>query len=391
MRDICIIGAGIVGASVAYHLSQSPDVRVTIVDAGFPGAGTTEAGTGWITARGSKDIPYRQLRLLGMEEHRRLADIFSFNTWLNAGGTLQSQDADEHFEAVVEDCKEVGFPVELYTARQVNAQLERNLVFNEPDMLLAHFPTEFTVMGAEAARALTDAAINTGAVGHFGSRVTAIELTEAHKHNIIFNDGSSFQVDVVVNAAGAKADQIAAYYGIYMPLAPQPGMTIRALADGNPLSRMFIMKDLVIKPERPGVVRLRSLMGWKTTDGSAATANSYTGGMARDDFIDFVISQARATFHNHLNLRPYGIFSGVRPIPADGLPRVGAVASVPGYYDAVMHSGGTLGPLIGRILADEILTGETDDILSTFRPDRFLTTQSTQSSETVGSDEYAEL
>ncbi|NEB74599.1 FAD-binding oxidoreductase, partial [Streptomyces sp. SID14478] len=60
-----------------------------------------------------------------------------------------------------------------------------------------------------------------------------------------------------------------------------------------------------------------------------------------------------------------------RPVPADGFPSVGAVPSVPGYYEAVSHSGITLGPVIGRLLAAEILDGERDDLLADFRPERF--------------------
>jgi glycine/D-amino acid oxidase-like deaminating enzyme len=47
------------------------------------------------------------------------------------------------------------------------------------------------------------------------------------------------------------------------------------------------------------------------------------------------------------------------------------VASVPGYYEAVSHSGITLGPVIGRLLASEIISGEGDAMLADFRPDRF--------------------
>ena len=60
-----------------------------------------------------------------------------------------------------------------------------------------------------------------------------------------------------------------------------------------------------------------------------------------------------------------------RPIPGDGFPSVGAVPSVPGYYEAVSHSGITLGPVIGRLLAAEILGGERDELLADFRPERF--------------------
>ena len=62
---------------------------------------------------------------------------------------------------------------------------------------------------------------------------------------------------------------------------------------------------------------------------------------------------------------------GVRPVPEDGVSCVGAVFGIPGYYEAVTHSGVTLGPLIGRLLAREILTGDIDPMLAPFRPDRF--------------------
>ena len=65
---------------------------------------------------------------------------------------------------------------------------------------------------------------------------------------------------------------------------------------------------------------------------------------------------------------------GLRPVPADGHSCVGALSGIPGYYDAVTHSGVTLGPLVGRLLAREILTGEVDPLIAPFRPDRFPST-----------------
>lgn len=60
-----------------------------------------------------------------------------------------------------------------------------------------------------------------------------------------------------------------------------------------------------------------------------------------------------------------------RPIPADGFPSVGALPSTPGYYEAVSHNGITLGPVIGRLLASEILSGRRAAMLADFRPERF--------------------
>jgi glycine/D-amino acid oxidase-like deaminating enzyme len=58
-------------------------------------------------------------------------------------------------------------------------------------------------------------------------------------------------------------------------------------------------------------------------------------------------------------------------MPADGYPSVGAVAELPGYYEAVTHSGVTLGPLIGRLLAELILADRIDPLLEPYSPNRF--------------------
>ena len=59
------------------------------------------------------------------------------------------------------------------------------------------------------------------------------------------------------------------------------------------------------------------------------------------------------------------------PILDDGLPCVGAVSAVPGYFEAVTDYGVTLAPLIGRSLADTILGRGGNPLLEPFSPDRF--------------------
>src|SRR5262249_61880656 len=63
---------------------------------------------------------------------------------------------------------------------------------------------------------------------------------------------------------------------------------------------------------------------------------------------------------------------GVRPMPPDKHPIVGAIAGLPGFYVVVSHSGVTLGPLWGRIAAAEILDGADDPPLPPDRPGRLL-------------------
>jgi glycine/D-amino acid oxidase-like deaminating enzyme len=61
----------------------------------------------------------------------------------------------------------------------------------------------------------------------------------------------------------------------------------------------------------------------------------------------------------------------MRPIPGDGFPSVGAVPGLSGYYEAITHSGITLGIIVGRLLAREIADGTVDDLMKSFRPGRF--------------------
>jgi glycine/D-amino acid oxidase-like deaminating enzyme len=62
---------------------------------------------------------------------------------------------------------------------------------------------------------------------------------------------------------------------------------------------------------------------------------------------------------------------GVRPMPPDGHPILGPLPGLAGFYTAVTHSGVTLGPLLGRLIAAEILTGTPEPRLAPYRPERF--------------------
>ena len=68
--------------------------------------------------------------------------------------------------------------------------------------------------------------------------------------------------------------------------------------------------------------------------------------------------------YDHLTL-------GYRPMPQDGLPVAGHSPGNPDVYIAVMHSGVTLAPIMGRYISQEILNDDLIDELAPYRPDRF--------------------
>jgi len=62
---------------------------------------------------------------------------------------------------------------------------------------------------------------------------------------------------------------------------------------------------------------------------------------------------------------------GVRPMPADRHTIAGRIPGLDNAWVIATHSGVTLGPLLGRLLSDEILGGVSHATLAPFRPERF--------------------
>jgi glycine/D-amino acid oxidase-like deaminating enzyme len=166
----------------------------------------------------------------------------------------------------------------------------------------------------------------------------------------------------VVNAAGPEADKVAALIGRALPLEPKEGLLLRLSAEATPIGRIVHSPYVNLRPDASGrVVVHHSSIDQKLED----------AGALEDSLCRELLESARRVVPALENAKVEDVRIGVRPMPEDGLPCVGSVPEIPGYYEAVTHSGVTLGPLLGRLLAREILADEVDGLISPFRPDRF--------------------
>ena len=68
-------------------------------------------------------------------------------------------------------------------------------------------------------------------------------------------------------------------------------------------------------------------------------------------------------------------FAGIRPLPQDGKPYLGAVKYVPGLFVATSHSGITLSPVHGKVISELILDGGTEVRIDSYRPERHMADQ----------------
>jgi glycine/D-amino acid oxidase-like deaminating enzyme len=130
-----------------------------------------------------------------------------------------------------------------------------------------------------------------------------------------------------------------------------------------PLGRIVHSQWVNLRPDGPRHLLVHHTLVDETLENDA--------GETEDSLCQELLKRARQVVPALNAATVENILVGIRPVPNDGRSCVGAVSAVPGYYEAVTHSGVTLGLLIGRLLAQEILTGEVDALISPFRPDRF--------------------
>ncbi len=352
-RQVLVVGAGIVGASIAWHLVRA-GVRVTIVEAGEPGGLATRNSWAWINASWGNPEPYFRLRVRAMAEWRRLeAELLGIRVdW--TGGLIWDLPPDE-LEAFAVEHASWGYGirrVDCAEAQRIEPQLFA------PPALALHVVGEGAVEPLAASHALLAAAHGLGARIVAGRPVRALEVSAGRVTGVVTDAGRLGADDVVV-AAGAATATLLASAGIAIPMSAPPGLLVYT----RPLGR--ILNGLVMAPE----MHLR-----QTAEGRIIAGADFGGSDPGDDASAAaadVFAAMRRMLRSGESLALDFHSVGYRPMPADGFPVVGRIAGASGLYVAVMHSGITLAPAIGNFVAEEIMTGRRNLLLEPYGPQRF--------------------
>ncbi len=359
---VAVIGAGIIGASVAYFLSKR-GAEVVLLDASEPASGTTSTSFAWVNANNKTPREYFDLNVAGMAEHRRLADELG-GGWLHETGNVILADADGQSVLAhrVERLRSWGYAAELKSAAEATAELEPDVSFPNPDALVAYFPNETWADAPRLTQTFVRLARGNGAETDFGDPVKSIEAEDG-RLVVRLESGGRITADAVVNAAGPGAEAVADMVGRRLPLDVFRGLLARVDAPGNPIRHLIHTPAVNLRPDGDGYILLHhdSVDEKLTEDFERVEA----------PFCDELLERARRLVPALENSRVVEARFGRRPVPGDGYSCVGAVPGIPGYFEAVTHSGVTLGPLVGRLLSDEILDGKVDSLLAPYRPDRF--------------------
>jgi glycine/D-amino acid oxidase-like deaminating enzyme len=361
---IAVIGSGIVGSSVGWHLARR-GAEVVMLDAAQPGAGVTNWTFSWLNASNKTQTrAYFDLNVAGMAAYRELAGDISGGQWWHPTGHLRWSDNPtgvRELHDVADRLESWDYDVELWDADRVRRFLEPSVLFPTDDSEIVFYPGEGWIDGPVLVRRFIDEMVDGGAEAHFGSEVTDVVVSGEHITGIVLSGGERVQVDAIVNAAGPGGRRVARLVGRTLPMCDEPGCVARFRCERIPVRRAMHAPRIEIRPDRPGQVVLHSRDVDALID-QAAAASDLAAALHRLS-IDVVPALDEAELIEARVVQ--------RPIPGDGFPSVGGIEGLTGYFEAVTHSGISLGVILGRLLAHEIIDGTVHELIEPYRPDRF--------------------
>lgn len=397
MKRVIVVGAGIVGASVAAALSLK-GVTVTVLEAQRPAAGTSRASFAWPNANDKLPREYFDLNFAGLVEHHRLAtseladpacsDASSPPSIENEGSSLRGEpegrsgrgaswfyptgnleivtgpERKAYQHAKVARLREWG-----YQARLISEADAQRL---EPDLLLpptasyAFYADEGWVAAPVLVHRLLDAAQEKGAEIRFPIRVDALAVHNDRVVGVIAGD-QRLSADLVIDCTGPAAATLLEALGMTLARQRSPGLLVVTEPMPTCLNRVVHAPGVHLRPDGAG----RVLIGSEDVDATLPSEGDITSAVDADSsWSRDLLRRAQTVLPVLADARIEGVRLGWRPKPADGLSAVGPVPGLAGYYLVFTHSGVTLGPILGKLVADEVLSEKPAPELALFRPDR---------------------
>jgi glycine/D-amino acid oxidase-like deaminating enzyme len=374
--SVVVVGGGIVGASVAYHLARR-GAQVTLLEKSEIASGASGKSFAWINANFTKQPrDYHVLSKLGVLGWHTLRQQVGDALPVRFDGTLEwyvnAQRAEE-MTRLVRQQQGWGYPVELMPLDGI-AKRERMLQPGKP-MATAFSPLEGAVDSTLATRVLLDEAVKAGATIWKNCAVEGVKL-RADGVRIKSTQGE-FEANHVVLAGGVDTASLAGLAGVKVPLKSSPGVVVRTKPLPAMVRGVMATEDSHFHQQAdgrvlmgddyspPAKVDLHKLLEQHPHDFPLAEIAAKHGVRIRGQAARYLPALADAEIES--------VSLCWRPMPQDEYPIIGFAPGSATVYVTVTHSGVTLAPVIGELVAIELLDGVKVDLLAPFRLERFKT------------------
>ena len=220
--EVVVVGAGVIGASVAWHLSSLGVRDVLVLDRGAaPGEGSTGRATGGFRAQFGTSVNVR-LSLFAREKLRRFQDEVGADPGYRACGYLWLANTPGELDAL-RAAQRVQREAGLAEARLVEPRevAELNPAVRLEGVIGGAFcPSDGFLRPLDLLRGYLDGARRLGARVRFGEEVTALPRGPGGRIEKVRLPHGEIACGTVVNAAGAWAGVLGRKAGIEVPVSP---------------------------------------------------------------------------------------------------------------------------------------------------------------------------
>jgi sarcosine oxidase subunit beta len=359
--EIVIIGAGIMGLAIAYHLARLGVTGITVLDKGYLCGGASGRNGGGVRAQWSSEANVRLMQE-SIRMCREFASEMKINVWFRQGGYLfiaRTEEVRRSLEKSVAVQNECGLGTRMLTpkeAKKIVPELDASSLvaasFNADDGVV--FPWPFVWGFAQAAVKLgVQVSTFTNVVG-FRTRAAEIEAVVTEPALGAPKSKSSaprvIETRKVVNAAGAWSPEVARLLGVLLPNKPH---------------RHEICSTEPLKPWlKPLVADLASGLYF-----SQSTRGEIVGGIGLERVPEGLNQESSHAFLGRYaqaittacpilgRVKVLRQWAGCYDLTPDHNPIVGPVDEIEGFYQAsgFMGHGFMMAPVVGKLIAQYIV------------------------------------
>lgn len=375
--EAVVVGAGALGASVAFHLAKAGWRRVALVDRHELASQTSPRAAGLTAQVRTTDLMTRLAMLAVKKIERFEAETGEPITYYQSGSMkiARTPDHEEQLHDEVARGRRLGLDVDFVSV----GEARRMMPFLETRGIRAvtYTPSDLYLEPVQIPAGYARAAARLGAALLPHTTVTAIRVRDGAVHGVVTDKGE-IRSPVVVDAAGAWTRIVGELAAARIPVVP----TRHQLLVTEPISGVEPMQPIVriidsnvyLRPEKGGLM----LGGYEPDPVQYDMRQVPPGFDVKDLPLDVrVLRRLAETVVAQLPvLREFAVREhrgGLPTMTADGEHVVGPVGVAKGFYVAggCCVGGLSISPAVGEVLAQWIVEGEPPMDLAPLAPQRF--------------------
>ena len=379
--DVLIIGAGIIGCSIAYYLAKE-GVETVIIEKDDIASGSSGACDGFIFLQSKTPGIHLKMALQSAKFYENLTSELGHKLEYRKCGSMvvaENQEELDYLRNLAIRQQKEGLDVQVVSATKACSKVPHLASHIQGASICSQDAQVNPIM---ATLAFADTARDRGARIFTGAPVSAMKMGEKGKEKYIsdiMTGKGKIKADTVVIAAGAETSNILQMIGEDLPIIPRRGQILVT----EPLPRVI---DCLLTSVSYLTAKFSSEAA-KSLQRGVTFEQTERGNLLIGSTREFVGYNRRTTYaglttvaKNAVKLMPkcadfkvIRSFAGLRPHTPDNLPILGPINNIKNLIVASGHGGDgiALAPITGRLVSELITEGKTSMDISELSPNRF--------------------